>query len=106
MIALVFGFGFSGVMTCLIMCVREAVPARSYGFATAVVGMAAWFGMGTGGFLGGYCFDATKAYEASFAGAAAAGTVNLALLLGLWVLVARAGSPHASSRGSALPRPA
>jgi MFS family permease len=104
-IALVFGFGFSGVMTCLIVCVREAVPARSYGFATAVVGMAAWFGMGTGGYLGGYCFDATKAYEASFAGAAAAGTVNLALLLGLWVLVARAGSPHASSRPSALPGP-
>ena len=105
-IALVFGFGFSGVMTCLIVCVREAVPARSYGFATAVVGMAAWFGMGTGGYLGGYCFDATKAYEASLAGAAAAGTANLALLLALWVLVARAGSQHASSRGPALPRAA
>lgn len=100
-VAIVFGFGFSGVMTCLLICVREAVPSRSYGLATAVVGMAGWLGMGTGGYLGGYCFDATKAYEASFAGAAAAGTANLIFLLALWMLVSRADSSRMLGAGAA-----
>ena len=88
-VAVVFGFGFSGVMTTLIVCVREAAGPRSAGLATALVGMAAWLGMGGGGYLGGYCFDATRAYETSFAAAAAAGAANVVLLLGLWLALAR-----------------
>jgi predicted MFS family arabinose efflux permease len=80
-LAVLFGFGFSGVMTSLILCVREAVPSHSVGFATALVGVAGWIGMGSGGYLGGYCFDVTRAYEASFAGAAIAGLGNLLLVL-------------------------
>ena len=30
-LALIFGFGFSGVMTSLILCIRDAVPARTAG---------------------------------------------------------------------------
>jgi MFS family permease len=80
-LAIVFGFGFSGVMTSLILCVREAAPTHSVGFATALVGVAGWIGMGGGGFLGGYCFDVTQAYEASFAAAAVAGVCNILVVL-------------------------
>ena len=104
-LAVVFGFGFSGVMTSLILCVREAVPASSAGLATALVGMAGWIGMGGGGFIGGYCFDVTGAYEASFAGAAVAGAGNLlvVLVIGLASLALhRTGGTHARQRAEAV----
>jgi MFS family permease len=82
-LALIFGFGFSGVMTSLILCIRDAVPARTAGLSTAVVTMFAWFGMGSGGYLGGYCFDLSGTYSTSFAGAVAFGTAHLVVVLGL-----------------------
>lgn len=82
-LAAVFGFGFAGVMTSLVISIREAVPARAAGISTAVVGLLAWLGMGMGGYQGGYCFDLTGNYELSFANAAYAGLVNLTILGGL-----------------------
>jgi MFS family permease len=82
-LAAVFGFGFAGVMTSLIVTVREAVPARMVGTATAFVGLLAWLGMGIGGYQGGYCFDLTGSYAMSFANAAYAGMANLAIVGGL-----------------------
>ncbi len=82
-LAVAFGFGFGGVMTALILCVRAAVPSRVAGFAMAVVGLLAWGGMGVGGYQGGYCFDLTGSYAVSFAGAALAGVVNLLLIAAL-----------------------
>jgi MFS family permease len=80
LLAAVFGFGYGGVMTALILCVREAAPARSAGLATAIVGLLAWGGMGLGGYQGGYCYDLTGSYAASFASAALAGVANLLVL--------------------------
>lgn len=94
-----FGFGFSGVMTSLVLCVREAVPARVAGFATAIVSMFAWLGMGSGGYLGGHCFDITGSYALSFSGAAGAGVANL-LLLGTIALLLRGRARATSSRVS------
>ena len=94
-----FGFGFSGVMTSLVLCVREAVPARVAGFSTAIVSMFAWLGMGSGGYLGGHCFDITGSYAMSFGGAAGAGVANL-LLLGTIALLLRA-----KGRATGLPAP-
>lgn len=82
-LAAVFGFGFAGVMTSLVVCVREAVPARSAGLATSMVGLLAWLGMGLGGYQAGYCFDLTGSYEIPFANAALAGLANLAIVAGL-----------------------
>ena len=82
-LAVVFGFGYGGVMTALILSVREAVPARSAGISTALVGLLAWSGMGLGGYEGGYCYDLTGSYEASFASAALAGGTNLLILSAL-----------------------
>jgi hypothetical protein len=70
-------------MTGLILCIRDAVPARAAGLATALVTMFAWLGMGSGGYLGGYCFDLSGSYSTSFAGAVASGAAHLIVVLGL-----------------------
>jgi MFS family permease len=92
-VAVVFGFGFSGNMTSLILAVREAMPATHVGRATGIVGMVAWLGMGAGGYVSGWLFDSTGSYAASFALAALAGALNLLTL----ALLAR--------RKSAVPAP-
>jgi MFS family permease len=80
-IGAVFGFGYAGVMTALNLAVREAVPSTSVGMYTAIVGLLAWAGMGTGGGIGGYFYDATGTYDLSFAIATAAGAANVTLLV-------------------------
>jgi MFS family permease len=76
----VFGFGFAGNMTCLSLCVREAVPANRFGGAIGVVMMVAWAGMAAGGYVGGVLFDASLSYTLSFLLAGMAGVVNLAVI--------------------------
>jgi sugar phosphate permease len=80
-VAVIFGFGFAGNMTCLILAVREAVPASHVGRATGIVGMVAWLGMGAGGYVSGLLFDVTGSYTASFALAAAVGAAHLLTLV-------------------------
>lgn len=82
-ISIIFGFGFAGVMTGLIICAREAAPLRLNGFALAIVTTAAWIGMGIGSYLGGHFHDVTKTYVLSFGSAAIAGAVNLLIVSGL-----------------------
>jgi MFS family permease len=80
LLAVVFGFGFGGVMTALVLCVRAAVPPRIAGSAMALVGLLAWGGMGVGGYQGGYCFDQTGSYAVSFLFAVLAGLANLVVI--------------------------
>jgi len=84
-LAVTFGFGYGGVMTALILSVREAVPARAAGLSTAIATLLAWVGMGLGGYQGGLCYDLTGSYDASFASAAFAGFANLLVLAALTV---------------------
>jgi hypothetical protein len=79
----------------LILCIREAVPARSAGLTTALVGLFAWLGMGSGG----YRFDAKGGYVVSFAGAAAAGMAHLAVVAALGAVLWWRGCP----RGACIP---
>ncbi len=79
----VFGFGFAGNMTCLILCVRETVAASRFGGALGTVLLIAWAGMGVGAYAGGLLFDAFSNYALSFALAGAAGGLNLVALLAL-----------------------
>ena len=91
-ISAVFGFGFAGVMTSLLICAREAAPLRITGFATSVVATTAWIGMGVGGYQGGYFYDLTGDYTWSFSIAAVSGMINLAIVLSLiWYRRDRAG---------------
>src|SRR6185369_9355408 len=79
----VFGVGFAGNMTCLSLCVRQAVPANRFGGALGAVMMVAWLGMASSGYAGGLLFDATHGYGLSFLLAGIAGILNLAVLAAL-----------------------
>jgi MFS family permease len=79
-LSVLFGFGFAGVMTCLLICAREAAPLRISGAAMAIVSTTAWFGMGIGSYQAGYFYDLTGNYALSYGNAAIAGIVNLAIL--------------------------
>ncbi len=76
----VFGFGFAGNMTCLILCIKEAVPAHRFGGALGLTMMIAWFGMGVGGYAGGVLFDTYLSYTLAFALAGLMGIGNLLTL--------------------------
>jgi MFS family permease len=88
----IFGFGFAGNMTCLILCVREAVPAHRFGGALGVALLVAWIGMGAGGYAGGALFDAYRSYSLAFGLAALAGLLNLLTLGGLAVMIRMHGA--------------
>jgi hypothetical protein len=67
-------------MTCLSLCVRQAVPASRFGGALGAVMMIAWAGMATGGYVGGALFDLSRSYTPSFVLAAMSGVLNLAVI--------------------------
>jgi MFS family permease len=80
-VAVVFGFTYSGVMSAILVCTRMMVSAKFGARAMCITSFFGWFGMGAGGFMGGYLFDLTGNYEASFIGAMIVGCVNFAILL-------------------------
>jgi len=62
LLSAIFGFGFAGNMTCLVLCVQDAVPAQRFGAALGMVMSVAWAGMGIGGYAGGALFDMYLSY--------------------------------------------
>lgn len=87
--AVLFGLGYSGVMTCVWVCVREMIPPKTGGLALGVTSLFAMIGMGLGGYQGGFFFDLTGNYTFSFANAALAGIVNLMIVGSLVIVVSR-----------------
>ena len=80
LLSALFGFAFSGNMTCMLLCIRqEATPSRR-GAATGAVLFVAWAGMAAGGYLGGALFDATSSFAPAFEIAAASGLAAFLLL--------------------------
>jgi MFS family permease len=82
-LSVLFGFGFAGVMTCLLICAREAAPLRMSATAMAVVSTAGWIGMGLGSYQAGLLYDITASYLLSYANAALAGILNLLVVAAL-----------------------
>ena len=82
-LAFVYGLFYSGVMVCLVICVREFVPIHRRGVSTGTVFFLAWAGMGIGAYQAGFFYDLTGGYTVSFVNAALAGVINLAILLSL-----------------------
>lgn len=82
-LSILFGFGFAGVMTCLLICAREAAPMRLSGTAMAIVSTTAWIGMGIGSYQAGFFYDLNKSYVLSYGNAAIAGIINLAIVFAL-----------------------
>ena len=80
MIAIVFGFTYSGVMSTILVCTRMMVSAKYAARAMSITSFFGWFGMGAGGFMGGYLFDLTGSYDTSFIAAMAVGYINLGIL--------------------------
>src|SRR5215217_7890709 len=105
-LSVIFGFGFAGNMTCLSLCVRQAVPANRFGAAIGAVMMVAWAGMAVGGYMGGVLFDFSRSYTLSFSLAGVAGVLNLAVIGGLTMRRPDCSTPlileRKQSRNSAL----
>ena len=87
----VFGFGFAGNMTSVVLCVRNAVPADRFGGALGMVMLAAWAGMGTGAYVAGALFDIYLSYTLPFTLAGVAGLLNLIVIGAMMFMCRSAG---------------
>ena len=87
--AVIYGFGYGGVMTTILVCVRVLVPLSKGASAFGIVGMFALFGHAIGGYQGGVFFDFTGDYSQSYINAALAGVVNLIIVGSLFLTVSR-----------------
>lgn len=83
----IYGFGYAGVMTGVLVTIRRVTPVASRATCTGFILAFAWAGHGLGGVVGGYLFDMTATYDLTFAVAALTGVVNLAIIgaLGLYL---------------------
>lgn len=100
-LAIFFGFFYSGVMSCIMVCTRLMVSGRFAARAMSITSFFGWIGMGLGGFMGGYLFDLTGAYDYSYGFAAAAGAINLAVLM---LFFARARSKRDNKQNQFAPQ--
>jgi MFS family permease len=92
--AVLYGFGYSGVMTGILTSVRALTrPSRRAG-ATGIVVAFGFVGHGIGGWQGGMLFDLTGDYMASYAVAAAAGIFNLLVMTTLLMRIRRHREPQ------------
>jgi predicted MFS family arabinose efflux permease len=78
--AIVYGFGYAGVMTGILTSVSVLTPAERRASAMGIVTMFAFFGHAIGGYQGGLLYDLTGAYDAPYAVAALAGILNLIIV--------------------------
>ena len=78
--AALFGFTYSGVMSSILVCTRVMVSANFGARAMSLTSFFGWIGMGLGGFLGGYFFDIYGDYNWAFTFAGLSGIINLFIL--------------------------
>jgi MFS family permease len=81
LLAIFFGFTYSGVMSSILVCTRMMVSARLAGRAMGITTFFGWSGMGIGGFVAGLFYDMNGDYAWSYAYASAMGVVNLIVLV-------------------------
>jgi MFS family permease len=91
--AIVYGFGYAGVMTGVLVSIGALTAPERRGLAIGVVTMFGWFGHANGGYLGGALHDLTGGHEAAHGVAAATGLANLLVVgtLSLWLRRDRTG---------------
>ena len=87
--AVIYGFGYAGVMTGILVCVRIMTPVSRRASALGIVTMFAWVGHAIGGYQGGFFFDLTGGYTVSYAIAAVAGVINLFIVGALYLTINR-----------------
>lgn len=86
-----YGFGYGGVMTGLLVTVRALTPAARRASATGIVLAFGWIGHAIGGWQGGLFFDLTGDYNLTYLSAAIAGSVNLVIVGAIYVKVRQRG---------------
>ena len=96
--AIVYGFGYGGVMTGILVCVRVLTPLSRRASALGIVGMFAWIGHALGGYQVGLFFDLTGDYTLTYANAAVAGTVNVIIVGSLFFTVSRRQAALSATR--------
>ncbi len=85
--AALFGFTYSGVMSSILVCTRVMVSAKFGARAMSLTSFFGWIGMGLGGFLGGYFFDMYGNYNWAFTFAGLMGLINLIVLSQFWLRI-------------------
>ena len=81
--SIVYGFGYAGVMTGVLVSIRVLTPPSRRASAFGIVTMFGWFGHAIGGYQGGALYDVTGDYTTSYAVAAIAGILNLIIVSSL-----------------------
>ncbi|MEQ8698858.1 MAG: MFS transporter [Bauldia litoralis] len=81
--AMLYGFGYAGVMTGILTTTRVLTRPSRRASAMGVIGASAFIGHGIGGWQAGMLFDLTGGYTAPYAVAAAAGVFNLLVVMTL-----------------------
>ena len=84
-----YGFGYGGVMTGVLVSVRALASPTHFAATSGFVLAFGWFGHALGGWQGGLLFDITGTYFWAFANAAIAGALNIALIATLLICVRR-----------------
>ncbi len=84
-----YGFGYGGVMTGVLVTVRALSPPAHRASATAIVLAFGWLGHAFGAWQGGFFYDLTGDYLVSYANAAFSGAVNLAIVGVVWIAIRR-----------------
>ena len=90
-----YGFGYGGVMTGVLVTVRALAPAARRASATGIVLAFGWAGHALGGWQGGLFFDLTGDYFWTYAIAALAGALNLAIVATILIALRRRTSAAA-----------
>lgn len=92
-----YGFGYGGVMTGVLITVGALTPAARRASATGIVLAFGWAGHALGGWQGGHFFDMTGAYFWTFANATSAGAINLVIVALIWVAIHRRVAARSAS---------
>ncbi len=84
-----YGFGYGGVMTGVLVTVGALAPAANRASATGIVLAFGWAGHALGGWQGGFFFDLTGAYFWTLANAVIAGSINLVIVGMIYLMIRR-----------------
>lgn len=87
--AVVYGFGYGGVMTTILVTMQVLTPVARRASATGIVTMFAFFGHAAGGYQGGLFYDLMGNYGWAFANAGIAGILNLVVVGALYFAITR-----------------
>ncbi len=89
--AVLYGFGYAGVMTAVLVTTRNLAAPGLRASSMGTVLAFGYIGHGLGGWQGGFFYDLTNAYTWSYTNAVIAGLINLTLVGALWWTVTRRG---------------